>query len=321
MAPLLTLLVLSASIGEATGVEDSQLRPSHLQKPLIRKAQQTIQQHEQLVYAPSPSLVVISQTPEQSIDAIQQTPLPPGAIPIPVPIPVPVPVPVKVPVPVPVPAPVPVPDLNGAAQDMAPGARSFVADRGAVGEPGPPGAPGAPGPAGEPGVAGQDAMGFGAPLGPPGPPGPPGQRGEPGPTGLKGPPGPKGDKGVASEWPVDSEMVLRQLFQRVDTDLARAETLDKIEHTILTSRLRKVKDHFSRMQTELFRLEEAQRVLTENVSTLLVGGGEEYKKANKTRDDLQLMQAAYQRALREQQEMKNNLLDEVAIVSQPEEDK
>eukprot|EP00929_Paragymnodinium_shiwhaense_P074395 TRINITY_DN38072_c0_g1_i1.p1 TRINITY_DN38072_c0_g1~~TRINITY_DN38072_c0_g1_i1.p1 ORF type:complete len:361 (-),score=72.96 TRINITY_DN38072_c0_g1_i1:48-1130(-) len=237
-------------------------------------------------------------------------PAPPPFTQVAVPVPVPVPVPVEIPVPVPVPLPAP-PDMSQWRSSRS-GSNAFAARRGDPGPAGSPGLPGIEGMPGPPGPPGRQADGGDAPPGPPGPLGPPGQRGEPGEPGLKGPVGHRGFKGVSSTFPKEDERTLRQLFQKLDGQITRAETLDRIEHTILTSRLRMVKDHFSRMQTELFRLEEAQKLTKRNLTDMQSEMDTQASRMNESKYQLGLVADSKRRIDAEQLNLREKVLKEVA---------
>lgn len=118
-------------------------------------------------------------------------------------------------------------------------------------------------------------------------------------------------KGVSSQFPQADEGTLRQLFQKLDGQITRAETLDKIEHTILTSRLRLVKDHFARMQTELFRLEEAQKLTQRNLTDMQVDMEAAATKMNATKEQLVVVADSKRRVDNEQATLRNKILKEV----------
>lgn len=237
-------------------------------------------------------------------------PAPPpfGQFAVPVPVPIPIPIPIPVPNPIPVPAP---PGENNYWRSAGGSGNTYVAPRGDAGPPGDQGTEGMEGEPGPPGPPGAPADEQEAPIGPPGPVGPPGPPGEAGDTGLKGLKGGRGMKGVSSSFPREDEKTLRGLFQKLDGQLTRAETLDKIERTILTSRLRLVRDHFARMQTELFRLEEAELLTKRNFSDMRKDMDEQAALINKTRSELGVVADSERRSEDEQSNLRKKILAEI----------
>eukprot|EP00927_Polykrikos_kofoidii_P080061 TRINITY_DN76927_c0_g1_i1.p1 TRINITY_DN76927_c0_g1~~TRINITY_DN76927_c0_g1_i1.p1 ORF type:complete len:454 (-),score=85.59 TRINITY_DN76927_c0_g1_i1:69-1430(-) len=215
---------------------------------------------------------------------------------------------VRVPVPVPIPVPVPrdVPAVFS-------GISTWVAKRGDAGPQGPPGPPGLQGSYGPPGPPGSPYMGEEAPPaglpGLPGRKGPPGRRGRVGPA---GPQGPKGRKGRTSDFPPEEEAELRSDFEKMGQAISRAENLDKIEHRILTGKLQLVKEHFSRMQTELFRLEAAQRILKSNTTELSQKADEEMVFSNQTREEVDEAMDSQQRLEAEETSLRDSVISKVS---------
>jgi len=137
-------------------------------------------------------------------------------------------------------------------------ATAWVAPKGPKGPKGPTGAKGPRGEAGFPGVNGADDVDDSseeAPRGPPGPRGPEGVEGDRGPMGEQGPAGPAGPQGSSSEFPSAEDEELRELFQRLDHVLSTAEELDRTQIQTVTSRMKGVVDHLTRLEAELERLE------------------------------------------------------------------
>lgn len=167
-------------------------------------------------------------------------------------------------------------------------ATAWVAPRGPKGEKGPTGEKGPQGLPGPPGVNGadDDETNQEAPRGPPGPRGPHGVQGDRGPMGERGPVGAPGPKGSAEEFPSAEDLELRQLFQRLEETVSRAENLDGAERRTLSSRLQLVTAHLANMETELAKLEQKQQEQKDNVTVLADEVKEEMEKANVTKEEL-----------------------------------
>lgn len=183
------------------------------------------------------------------------------------------------------------------------------------GDPGPRGPPGYVGQAGIPGPSGaagksfeglatQASVGF---AGPDGKTGTEGDRGSMGPLGPPGPPGVNGKSAPFAKADVDS---LTGLLSTLDSKIDDAEMLSKEEQKILGGKMTVVKDHFSKMQSALFRLEEAQKSSKLSVEVLSEAAKNTSKVMDADKAVLSQVQDTAARLDADQKILKDEVLDD-----------
>lgn len=122
---------------------------------------------------------------------------------------------------------------------------------GAKGTRGPEGQRGRPGPRGTDGIDFHDDIDLTSSRGPPGPQGPAGPAGDHGVHGDRGPPGPLGTKGARGNFTGDQEQEFAGITRRLSTALVRADAMDEMEHLVLSTRLNRLKSHFTYLEQNL----------------------------------------------------------------------
>jgi len=186
---------------------------------------------------------------------------------------------------------------------------------GAPGPRGPPGYRGAPGAYGKPGEPGKNFDGdVGSPgfRGSEGPQGPTGDRGG---TGQVGPPGSPGEKGQYNPMPAEYVRTLRSLYTKLDDHIQQAKELDRVEQHILHSRMQAVKDHFSKMQTALFKVQEAQKSMSDSVHALQDEAEKNEADLRKEQDSIAELKSTKQRIAKEEGELQQEMLTDMDQVS------
>jgi methyl-accepting chemotaxis protein len=128
--------------------------------------------------------------------------------------------------------------------------------------------------------------------------------------GPKGPTGAQGPKGWAGTFPKEDEMKIRALLQRVQHSVDKAAASDRVEHAILTERLRMVKDHFARMQGEMFKIEEVNEVAKAHQEKTVKDANEAAKTAGSTREMLELVEDNSRRIETEQSALREKLIQQ-----------
>jgi len=191
----------------------------------------------------------------------------------------------------------------------------WVIPMGEPGPPGPPGYAGAPGIRGEIGPPGKEYVGPPGSIGFPGTAGAHGADGDKGSMGPVGPPGVGGESGKASALSSTEINTLRGLYTQLDSTIQRATDLDKIEHNTIAARVRTAKDHFSRMQGSLFKLESSMQNMASAEKNLTESASAAASKAEEAKVQSAQLADVNQRITKDATGLKDAVLDDAAEIA------
>jgi len=191
----------------------------------------------------------------------------------------------------------------------------WVIPMGETGPPGPPGYAGSPGILGEIGPSGKEYVGPPGAVGFPGTDGPQGADGDKGLMGPVGPPGVRGESGKASAFSSTEINTLRGLYTQLDSTIQRATDLDKIEHNIIAARVQTVKDHFSKMQASLFKLESSMQSMTSAENNLTESASAAASRAEESKVQSAQLVDVNQRITKDATGLKDAVLDDATEVA------